>query len=151
MTLIVLSSSPPTCSKIHAFLWSCIIPMKIRCFIWMALANKILTWENLQKRGWIEPGICALCGLGEDSVHHLFSSCSVWKIVFEFLSKQYHLQPLYKSDNLSSFLGTWIERYSRHSECCYLPFFAIWVIWKARNLGIFEGKKPSTLGILHQI
>ena len=31
--LIVLSSSPPTCSKLHAFLWSCIIPMKILCFI----------------------------------------------------------------------------------------------------------------------
>ena len=125
--------------------------MKIWCFIWLALVNKILTWDNLQKRGSIGPGICALCGLGEDSVQHLFYSCYVWKSVFECLSEQYHLQPLYKSDNLISFLGTWIVRYSRHSECCYLPFLVICVIWKERNHCIFEGKNPSTLGIFHQI
>ena len=45
--LIVLSSSPPTCNKLHAFLYSCNIPLKIRCFIWLALANKILTWDSL--------------------------------------------------------------------------------------------------------
>ena len=45
--LIVLSTSPLNCSKLHAFLWSCNIPLKIRCFIWLALANKILTWDNL--------------------------------------------------------------------------------------------------------
>ena len=48
---IVHSSSPPTGSKLLAFLWSGILPKKICCFVWMAMANKILTWDNLQKRG----------------------------------------------------------------------------------------------------
>ena len=117
----------------------------------MALANKILTWDNLQKRGWIGPGCCALCGNGEDSVQHLFTSCAIWKNLIANLSDLYHFLPPQLFNNLSSFLGIWIASFSKHSVFLYLPFFAIWAIWKERNRLVFEGKKPYFLSLIQQI
>ena len=52
---IVYASSPPIGCPLLALVWSGIMPLKISCFIWLTLENKILTWNNLQKRGWIGP------------------------------------------------------------------------------------------------
>ena len=69
---IVQSSSPPAGNRLLALIWSGTLPRKISYFVWLALKNKLLTWDNLQKRGWIRPGICALCSANEDSAQHLF-------------------------------------------------------------------------------
>jgi hypothetical protein len=37
------------------WLWDC--PLKIKLFVWLVAENKILTWENLQLRGHIGPGL----------------------------------------------------------------------------------------------
>ena len=50
---IIHSSLHPTASPLLTLIWSCNFPMKIRCFIWLTLHNKVLSWDNLQKRGWI--------------------------------------------------------------------------------------------------
>ena len=35
--------------------------LKEKITLWLALNNKLLTWENLKKRGWIGPSWCAVC------------------------------------------------------------------------------------------
>lgn len=52
-------------------LWKINIPAKIRCFIWLLIMNKVLTWENLNCRGYQGPSICFLCRMGEDLIQHL--------------------------------------------------------------------------------
>jgi hypothetical protein len=39
--------------------WNC--PLKIKLFTWLMTENKILVWDNLQKRGWSGPNRCILC------------------------------------------------------------------------------------------
>lgn len=148
---IIFSSSSLIGFPLQALILSGILPKKIRCSVWLALANKIRTWENLQKRGWIGPGCCALCGNGEDCVQHLFSSCFMQKNAIIYLSDVYHFLPPQHSDKLSTFLSTWISRFPKHSLCCYLPFFTIWVVWKERNNAIFEGNNPSLMSITQQV
>ena len=48
---IVQSSQPSTGNSLQALIWSGILPTKISCFIWLVLENKILMWDNLQKKG----------------------------------------------------------------------------------------------------
>ena len=84
---IILTYSPPIGSIIFAFIWKRNLPKKICCFIWLALMNKLLSWDNLQKRRWKGPSICALCGMDAESVGHLFYRCSVWKNVFSILKE----------------------------------------------------------------
>ena len=57
---IVKSYSPPLGHRTNTLLWNNALPRKIGCFIWLVFRNKILTWDNLQKRGWSGPGICVL-------------------------------------------------------------------------------------------
>jgi hypothetical protein len=63
--------------------WDC--PLKLKFFVWLSVENKILTWKNLQKRGWKGPGMCYLCRLKGESRNHIFVSCvftiSVWEEV----------------------------------------------------------------------
>ena len=148
---IVNSRLPPPGSRIHTFLWSGSIPKKIGCFIWLILRNRILTWDNLQKRGWHGPGICPLCNLNEEIVLHIFSHCSFWKNVLSQICDQLHISLPPRADTLGLYIEQWISRYSRHSMHWTIPIFTMWSIWKAWNLIIFEEKKLSILIILHQI
>jgi hypothetical protein len=42
-------------------LWDWDLAPKIKLFTWLLLEDKILTWDNLQRRGWSGPSICYLC------------------------------------------------------------------------------------------
>jgi hypothetical protein len=43
-----------------ASLWKRKVQQKIILFFWLAVENRLLTWDNLQSKGWIGPGYC-LC------------------------------------------------------------------------------------------
>jgi hypothetical protein len=50
-------------------------PRKTKIFRWLALNNKILTWENLQRQGWQALGRCPLHKQHSENVTHLFLKC----------------------------------------------------------------------------
>jgi hypothetical protein len=60
-------------------LWTWQLPLKVKLFIWLMLEQRILTWENLIKRGFNGPSRCVLCGIAEENVLHLFVKCSFTK------------------------------------------------------------------------
>jgi hypothetical protein len=70
-------------------LWTWDFPLKLNLFIWLLGENKILTWKNLQKRGWKGPGMCYLCRVKGESSKHIFVNCnftiSVWEEVKKVL------------------------------------------------------------------
>ncbi len=57
-------------------LWSIKIPPKVKIFLWIAARNRLLTADNLAKRGWIGPSVCCLCGRASENLEHLFFQCS---------------------------------------------------------------------------
>jgi len=59
----------------HYTLWKWDLPPKIKLFTWILLENIILTWESLQKRGRLGPGLCALCKQDSETTHHLMVQC----------------------------------------------------------------------------
>ncbi len=56
-------------------LWNIRIPLKVKVFLWLATRNRILTADNLAKRGWIGPSICCLCGRAPETLCHLMFLC----------------------------------------------------------------------------
>ena len=50
---------------------------KVNSFCWLLIHNKLLTAENLRKRGVAGPSRCALCNNEEETSSHLFMHCSV--------------------------------------------------------------------------
>jgi hypothetical protein len=61
-------------------LWQWQIPLKIKLFAWLMLEQKILTWDNLVKRGFVGPSMCVLCGDEGENAKHLFVDCVLPKI-----------------------------------------------------------------------
>jgi len=57
--------------------------MKLKCFTWLVVRNRILTWDNLVKRGSMGPSICYLYKSDFEDGLHLFLNCpfihTVWK------------------------------------------------------------------------
>jgi hypothetical protein len=63
--------------------WNC--PLKLKLFTWLLVENKILTWENLQRRGYNGLGWCVLCNQNWESTFHLFVDCSFVRTVWSTL------------------------------------------------------------------
>ena len=70
-------------------LWSWKAPYRIIIFYWLALENRLLSWDNFLKRGMLGPNLCVMCGLDKESIFHLFVSCIFsrlfWKNVVHIL------------------------------------------------------------------
>ena len=58
---IISNSCSELNDKVLKILWTLSIPLKIKCFTWLMIFQKILTWEHLQTRGYNGPSHCILC------------------------------------------------------------------------------------------
>lgn len=99
--------------------------------------------ENLRKRRLSEEGVCPVCKQGPETVEHTLLQCQWTRPVW------FGLQCGIRMENCnSSSITAWLEEsikeieklpdqreYTFLSICC-----ALWVIWKARNNYIFDGK-----------
>ena len=61
--------------KLKDTIWSIKIPLKIKLFIWLLFNDKILTRDNLAKRGWMGNDRCVFFSSQETVIHLLFK-CS---------------------------------------------------------------------------
>lgn len=70
---------------LHKVAWNPECLPKVKFFNWTLLKSKILTVENLRKKGILGPSICCLCRVAEESSNHLFLECSFtrkcWKLI----------------------------------------------------------------------
>ena len=131
--------------------WNKSLPLKISCFIWLAYHNRILTWDNLQRRGLSGPGICSLCYTNLETVNHLFSCCWVWKLVAGSIMDYFNIKACLSDNSFVDLIIGWNDTIPQSSPLYTLLFKAIWMIWKARNQQIFEGKHRDILSIIHHI
>ncbi len=129
-------------------LWSIRIPPKVKIFLWLVNRNRILTADNLSKRGWVGPSVCCLCGRASKCLSHLFFFCPFARAAWSW---NLFSEPC----TLSSFLNTvggladrWIKaRLSVKGRRKHLLDLCIaatcWEIWLARNDCIFRDKLCS--------
>ncbi|KAJ4769913.1 hypothetical protein LUZ62_054170 [Rhynchospora pubera] len=76
-------------------LWKLGIQHKIKAFMWLMMHNRILTKENLSKKGWQGNTYCIFCGQLE-TCDHLFCNCSYMQHIWFWLGEsQEHFQHWY--------------------------------------------------------
>ena len=120
-------------------LWKSPAPKKAKLVLWLSLQNRLLTWDNLQKRGWIGPGRCSLCRNEAESVLHILFSCTYAKMVWNRSSTS--LNPLHQSttDSFEARLKLWWKDPGARSFSAFPSLFA-YGIWWARNMVTFSEK-----------
>jgi len=125
-------------------IWKAKIEPKCRFFVWTLLHNKILTADNLQKRGWPCNHNCSLCSLSLETVAHLCKDCpfavEVWSMILSWANLRF-LVGISKTGTLSEWwfrLRLLCSKHSRKSFDGLLIYFW-WSLWLERNNRIFKG------------
>eukprot|EP00253_Pinus_taeda_P017324 PITA_17324 len=127
-------------------IWKLKCPMKSRIFLWCMLRRKIPTWDILQSRFFIGPGRCPLCKENEESINHLFTSCTfslkLWGEITDLLKLkvQWGAAPIENA---------WKNCWNNHPDgnLRNLPPIFFWGIWLARNKSIFQDQVISISSI----
>jgi ribonuclease HI len=121
-------------------LWNWECPQKIKIFSWLLIEDKLLTWNNLLKRGWQGPRLCLLCRGNEEMGLHLFVQCPFIVSIWNKITIHFKLVFGWTGSTVLECFEYWLRRNSVYSS---LPTFICWYIWNERNLAIFKSKSPS--------
>jgi hypothetical protein len=112
-------------------------------FEWLVLHNRILTWENLRKRGYIGPSHFHLCQVKEETMSHLLNKCSYTTELWDWVAGIYR-QSNRIWGNINATINNWNENYNENEmvNLCWnlMSGMIIWAIWKERNWRIFRNE-----------
>eukprot|EP00253_Pinus_taeda_P014726 PITA_14726 len=114
---------------------------KVSIFIWLASKNKILTWDRIQKKGFIGPSRCCLCKLEEETKDHLLLHCPFAKSLWIRAKRTFG-----KSENTPGVFKDVVFQWNTKTFQCQvvrrawdlISGFSLWMIWKERNRRIFQ-------------
>jgi hypothetical protein len=104
---------------------------KCRFFAWTLLHNKILTAENLQKRGWSNDSICRLCKQEPEAITHLFQNCIFTRAVWAQLTHWLDLALLPGMAQSSSIYTWWNKCRAKVDKCSRREFDGLIILEKS--------------------
>lgn len=110
-------------------IWKAQTEPKCKFFAWLLLHQKILTANNLAKRGWPNDPICKLCQAENETPQHLGKDCSFTKEVWMVVTSWFNLQNLSDMREQQNFKRWWlltrrkVARNQRRSFDGFVIFF----------------------------
>lgn len=113
-------------------------------FGWLVIRNKIITWENLRKGGWVGPGRFFFCGENEEIMNHPFVSFPFVQAIWFLVKHSLKIMGPWKEEIVEPCLFLWLC----DLHCKYftnIPPLLWWGIWNQRNKIIFEGQVANIL------
>ena len=124
--------------------WKVKAPPRVAFFIWSAAWGKILTCDNLMRRGYTMAGWCCMCQCAEETVDHLLIHCSAIQPLWSFVFRAFHIHWTLPYRVLD-LLGGWWNWLGRHQSNIWnlIPHCLMWTVWRERNSRTFEDKKKS--------
>jgi len=128
--------------------------MKIKLFMWLVYHRKILTWDNIRKRGVLGPSRCPLCGKQEETMEYLLNYCYFTSWLCDIFAKKFQ-QTDRDRGSIFKTLISWRGNFSEHeilnSAWTLTPSFIIWNVWKERYKRIFKEEKNPPHVLLEKI
>ena len=128
-----------------SIIWRSWAPMRVSLFAWEASWNKILTIDQLKRRGRNMPNRCYLCKMEEETNDHLILFCKkatmLWSLLFSLFDVQWVLHSSMKR-NLIGWHGAFVSR-RKDKAWRVAPLCLMWTLWKERNERIFNDTERS--------
>ena len=122
--------------------------------MWLVQHKRILTWENLRKRGLVGPSRFQLCGLQEEMMDHLLNLCPFTSTLWNWVTsifRQTDRDEYSITDTLKNWRKDFSENEIINKNQTLIPGFSIWDVQKECNNRIFKNKIGSTKSIIAQI
>ena len=114
-------------------IWSPYVPPKVGFFAWEASWGKVLTLDQLKKRGWTLANRCFFCLTKKESTNHILIHCTKTRVLWELLFALFGLLGWY-----GSFVG---EKRKKAWKLALLCLF--WTVWKEKNRIAFDNEEFS--------
>nr|CAD1822879.1 unnamed protein product [Ananas comosus var. bracteatus] len=131
-------------------LWKNKLPLKVKIFGWLVLLKKVLTRDNLAKRGWSGVDTCSLCLDEAETIEHLFMNCYVTRALLGcLLPNKGFLRACMSIDSLWNMCCGKRGVVGRKESAKVAAVW--WVIWLERNRRTFDNKKLSIRQLLADI
>ncbi|RVX19375.1 putative ribonuclease H protein [Vitis vinifera] len=116
-------------------IWRARVPPKVAFFAWEASWGKVLTQEQLQRRGFSLANRCFLCLSEEETVDHLLLHCVktrvLWNLLFSLFGISWTLSCTVKT-TLLGWNGGFVGK-RRKKAWQMAPLCIFWSVWKERN------------------
>ncbi|CAN1218807.1 Putative ribonuclease H protein At1g65750, partial [Linum perenne] len=122
-------------------IWSWSGPNRIRCFLWLAIQEKLLTNCSRVRRKMTSDASCDFCQHSEESVAHVLRDCTFAAESWVKLGSFDTSSGQWRGD-----FTTWLRRNIK-SDNGTLFGTHCWMLWKARNERIFSDSRASTAAI----
>lgn len=134
-------------------IWSLRAPPGMLIFSWLAYYNKILTHDNLRKKGIEIVSRCTLCRADTETVRHLFRKCPYTKQVCNEL-KASMASDTWPQNPVLNIVGTTIQRRVTKGQKTAILIMNF-VIWRERCVKSFTEQVRTTTELvqdtLHQL
>ena len=132
----------PTCDFPHRLIWNSITPPKMGIFSWEAARGKILTLDNLKRRGVAFANRCFMCEEEEETVDHLLIHCKSAKMLWDLFLTMVGISWVFPHSVLHTLLawqGGAVGK-KRRKLWTAAPSCIFWALWCARNKSVFENE-----------
>jgi hypothetical protein len=125
-------------------IWKVKASRRVAFFVWTAAWGRILTCDNLRRRGIVLVGWCCLCKCSGETVDHLLLHCSVAAELWRFVYKMFGVDWVMSRCVLDRLAG-WRNRFGKHSSDIWKlgPLCVMWSLWRERNNRTFENVEHS--------
>ena len=126
-------------------IWRVRVPPKVAFFAWEASWGKVLTLEQLQRRGFSLANRCFLCLSEAKTVDHLLLHCVktwvLWNLLFSLFGISWTLSCTVKT-TLLGWNGGFVGK-RRKKAWQMAPLCIFWSVWKERNRLAFGDENLS--------
>jgi len=141
-----------------SLIWSAKAENKCKLFAWVLIQNKLLTADNLARRGWPHQPSCSLCNGPMESGLHMCLSCpfaqEVWiqVLAWENLTLPQQIDPTSFS-SIEEWWGETEALFPKDRRRMYngVVIYTLWNIWKERNRKIFEHSSLTPLQVAGRV
>ena len=120
-------------------IWGVHAPRRVAFFAWSASWVRILTIDNLMRRGYQLAGWCCMCRQDGETINHLLIHCDLAFGLWSFVFRTFGILWVLPGCVLDLFFGWYNGLGKIHSKVWnVVPPCLLWTLWWERNSRIFE-------------
>jgi hypothetical protein len=132
-------------------IWGVKAPRHISFFVWTAARGKILTCDNLMRRGHVLAGWCCMCKSHWEIGDHLLLHCEIASALWFFVFQTFGIHWVIPAKVIDLLFG-WHNWFGKHFSGVLnlVSLCLMWTLWQERNRRIFEDLEKSLIHIKEQ-
>ena len=126
-------------------IWNSVVPPRMGFFAWEASWGKVLTLDQLKRRGRALANRCFLCEEDEEDINHLLIHCKKARMLWDLLLSIVGTRWVFPA-NIIQLLLSWQEApvgKKRKNIWIAAPICLFWTVWQNRNMLVFENTVTS--------